>query len=219
MIVNSLIDHTILKPDVSRERVLEIGKETLDFQFASACVPPSFVKNLASGFPTLEICTVIGFPLGYTSTASKLHECQQAIIDGASELDVVVNASFLKSNMIAELRHEMTIITDFVHEKDKKVKWIFENSRLSQEDIINLCNLCNEVKPDFAKTSTGFGRYGARIEDVQLMKQMLIPEVKIKASGGIRTFADAKAYINLGVSRIGTSSGTKIVSEYIETQK
>lgn len=214
--LNSYIDHTLLKPDATLKQILGVALETEVHNFASLCIPPAYVKICAKEFPTVNICTVIGFPLGYNHTKSKLKECKQAVKDGASELDVVVNAGLVKSEEFDKVEKEMRLLTNYAHDHDKTIKWIFETSLLTQDEIVKLCKLCNKVKPDYAKTSTGFGKYGARIEDVTLMKSTLDANIKIKASGGIRTYEDAIKYINLGVSRIGTSSGIKIVSDSID---
>ncbi len=208
------IDHTILKPNINFFDVLKIGQEVSKYGFASACIPPNFVFDLACEIPEINICTVISFPFGYSHTQVKLNECKQSIEDGADELDLVVNVTDVKSGKWQKISSEMKTINEFIHSKGKIVKWIFENSYLTSEEIVRLCNLCNETKPDFAKTSTGFGNYGARKEDVILMRKYLNQDIKIKASGGIKTFEEANEFINLGASRIGASSGINIIDKY-----
>lgn len=210
--IASYIDHTILKPTASKEDVIRIASETKENGFASACIPPSFVSDVRAAFPDLTICTVIGFPLGYSDTLAKIGESLKAISDGADELDVVVNVSKIKSEEWEYVEAEMSKITDAIHDNGKIVKWIFETCYLTDEDIIRLCKICNEICADFAKTSTGFGIRGASMEDIRLMKTHLSPHVSIKASGGIRTFDVAQAYLKEGVHRLGTSSGIKIAA-------
>lgn len=209
----SYIDHTILKPNLSMPDVMQLAQEVSEHGFASVCIPSSYIKPVKAEFQDINICTVVSFPFGYDSSKAKIKMCDSAIIDGADELDLVTNVSWVKSGFWKEIHEEMLQINNFIHANGKIVKWIFENSYLSQDEIIRLCELCNDTNADFAKTSTGFGSHGARIEDVMLMKSNLNERVKIKASGGIKTFEQTKEYINAGVSRIGTSSGMKIISK------
>lgn len=210
--IASTIDHTVLKPDLSTDQIIKIGEEVLKYNFASACIPPAFVPLLRNAFPSLKICTVVSFPFGYDTTKTKLAACESAVHSGIDEVDLVVNIAFAKAAKWEEIKTEMALINDYLHENDKLVKWIFENCYLNSQEIIKLCTLCNETNADFAKTSTGFGTYGARIEDVELMKAHLDPKVAIKASGGIRTRNAAIDFIEAGASRIGSSSGVKIIS-------
>lgn len=206
------IDHTILKPDMHEEDALRIGNEVAKYNFASACVPSSYLAFLKERLPEVNLCTVISFPFGYDSADAKVKACMSAIDQGANELDLVVNISKVKSGSWNYILSEFHAVNDAVHSKGKIVKWIFENSFMENDEIVRLCEICNKTGADFAKTSTGFGEYGARLEDVELMKSNLSDEIKIKASGGIRTLEEAMSYINLGVSRIGTSSGVKLIN-------
>lgn len=208
----SYIDHTILKPNLTLTEVMQVAKEVSLHGFASVCIPSSYIKAVKTEFPNIKICTVVSFPFGYDDSKAKLKMCESAINDGADELDLVTNVSWVKSGLWKEIEAEMLQINNFIHSNGKLVKWIFENSFLSQDEIIRLCELCNITNADFAKTSTGFGSHGARMEDVLLMKTHLNSKLKIKASGGIKTLEQTQEYINAGVSRIGTSSGMKIIS-------
>lgn len=211
----SYIDHTILKPNIQIADSFRIAKETAEYHFASACIPPSHVKSVAAKFPDITLCTVISFPFGYDETFVKLKSCENAIKDGAQELDIVVNISKIKSGDWDTISYEMQLLNDFIHSEDKLVKWIFENSYLTPQEIMNLCALCNQTNVDFAKTSTGFGEYGARIEDVKLMRENLNENIAIKASGGIRSLNEAMEFINEGAMRIGTSSGVQLMGEIL----
>ncbi len=213
--LTGLIDHTILKPDINLSQVLEVCRQTKEHHFASACIPPSFVRDAKGKYPEIKVCTVVGFPLGYHKTEIKLSECKKAISEGADELDLVVNVTDVKSNRWESVRNEFLRINEFIHSNNRVVKWIFQNDLLSNDEILSLCEICNETDVDFAKTSTGFGKFGALEEHVKLMKSSLSSNVKIKASGGIRDITSLKNFVNLGSSRIGTSSGIKIVSEYM----
>ncbi len=206
------IDHTILKPNMLQADALRIGQEVAQYNFASACIPSSYLSFLKEKLPEVNLCTVISFPFGYDSSDAKVKACLSAIKDGANELDLVVNISKVKSGAWNYVRDEFKQVNEAIHGEGKTVKWIFENSFMENDEIARLCEICSETDADYAKTSTGFGEYGARIEDVKLMKAHLSEKIKIKASGGIRTLEDAKAYIDLGVSRIGTSSGVKLVN-------
>ncbi len=202
------IDHTILKPDTNSEQIRQLCNEALQYSFAAVCVPPYFVA-LASSIlekSNVKVATVIGFPFGYSSIAAKVEEAKRAIQDGAVELDVVVNIAAIKDTRWNYVQNELDILTTTCHLQDKKIKIIFETSLLSEAEIIKLCQISTDIGADFIKTSTGFNGGGASVEVVQLMKNNIPNTIKIKASGGIRTLADAEAIIAAGADRIGTSS-------------
>lgn len=215
--IEKYIDHTVLKPNISEKDVQKILDETSENGFASACIPPCFVKYAKQSSDNIAICTVISFPFGYQDTQVKLAECRQAIKDGADELDLVVNVTKVKSGKWDEVEEEMKAVNELIHQNGKLVKWIFENSYLEKDEIVKLCEICNRTNPDFAKTSTGFGNYGARLEDVVLMRKTLKKEIAIKASGGIRNLEEAIKYISIGATRIGSSSGISIINEAKQT--
>lgn len=213
--VAKILDHTVLGHKATEETVLAKAKEALGYNFASLCVPPTFVslvKNVLED-STVKVCTVIGFPLGSHTTSTKEFEATKAIEDGAHELDVVVNVSQLLSGNRKLVKEEIQSVTELIHRKGCIVKWIFEISALDEEDVLFLCDCCVESKVDFAKTSTGFGASGARKEIVSLMYRRLVGKVKIKASGGIRTLKQVEEFYEAGADRIGSSSGVNIMKE------
>ena len=161
----------------------------------------------------IKVATVIGFPFGYSDTAAKLVEVIQAVADGADELDIVVNISYVKSGLLKELETEMKQLISPVHENNKIVKVIIESGILTDEEIITCCRLYAKLGADFVKTSTGYAETGATLHAVQLMKANLPSGIRIKASGGIRTYEDAKLYIEAGADRIGCSAGVSIVKQ------
>ena len=215
MNICSYIDHTLLKPTATYTDLNKLCKEALHYHFAAVCIPPPFVKQAKifvenSGIKT---ATVIGFPFGYSSVQSKLAETEQAIIDGADELDVVINLIALKNEDWEYLKDEIKKITTLVHAKEKIIKVIIESGVLADDEIIKCCEVFSKIKVDFLKTSTGYAEKGASVEAVALMKKHLPGSVKIKASGGIRTYEFAKKLIDAGASRLGCSSSIAIVTE------
>lgn len=212
------IDHTLLKPDSTFAQVKVLCEEAIKYKFASVCVLPNFViyaKDILCG-SGIVIATVIGFPLGANITPVKLLELDEAIENGANELDVVVNNTYLKSGEIERYREEIELINNVAHSMDVKTKFIIETSLLTQDEKILSTKIINEIGADFVKTSTGFIGSGATIEDVVLLKSLCSGNTKVKASGGIRTLNDAISMIQAGAERIGTSSGVKIINELLE---
>ncbi len=210
----SYIDHTMLRVYATSEEVSALCKEAIAHKFASACIPPYFVRQ-ASELMTdekVKTCTVIGFPTGHHTTQVKIEEMKVAIEDGADELDIVVNVAAVKSNDWNYIDEELKSMVNEAHSNDKVIKVILETCYLTHDEIKRLCDICNERKPDFAKTSTGFGSGGAALEIVELMYGHLDKCVKIKASGGIRNREQALSFINAGATRIGTSGGIEIIS-------
>ncbi len=205
------IDHTLLKADCTWEQIAALCKEAVELGTASVCIPPCYIARAHEAFPTLNLCTVIGFPLGYSVTAAKAAEARQAIEEGANEIDTVVNVSDVKNGRFDEVLQELKTLREVCSGKILKV--IIETCYLTEEEKIRLCQIVTEAKADFIKTSTGFGTAGATLEDVKLMKANIGPEVKIKAAGGIRTIEDARGYVEAGCSRIGSSAVAPLIAK------
>ncbi|OQP63492.1 2-deoxyribose-5-phosphate aldolase [Niastella vici] len=208
------IDHTLLKPATTIHELKKLCEEALQYNFYAVCVPPPLVKNARSilANSAVKTATVIGFPFGYSVARAKLDEAQQAIQDGADELDVVINLIALRSKAWQYLELEMEQIVEAAHAQNRLVKVIIESGILTDEEIVKCCEIYAKVGVDFMKTSTGYAEKGATIEAVRLMRTHLPAEIKIKASGGIRTFEAAQQYIQAGANRLGTSSGVAIVT-------
>lgn len=206
------IDHTVLKPFTSFEEVRKLCEECIRYQMASVCIPPSYVKRVKETYKKrLKVGTVIGFPLGYQSLETKVYEAERAIEDGADEIDMVINIAEVKNGNFSYVEKEIRQIRTVA--KDKILKVIVETCYLDAEEKIRLCEIISRVKADYIKTSTGFGTLGANLKDIELFKQHISKEVKIKASGGIKTVKDMEAFIKAGCDRIGTSSGLCVLDE------
>jgi deoxyribose-phosphate aldolase len=204
------IDHTILKPDATKEDIRILCEEAKTYGFASVCVNPywvSYAKQLLQD-TDVAICTVVGFPLGATPACVKAYETNQAIEDGADEIDMVINIGALKSQDTQTVLEDIKAVVKA--SKQKLVKVIIETCLLTDEQKRLACRLALEAQADFVKTSTGFSSHGATLEDVALMKSVVKDQAKVKASGGIRDYATAMSMIEAGASRLGTSSGVKI---------
>lgn len=212
--VASMIDHTNLKPFATDADIRKLCREAAENHFASACVNPAQVKHAAEllAGTGVKTCSVIAFPLGQLTIAEKVAEAKLAMADGAEEIDYVLNIGQLKSGNRDYIREEMQAMTDAAHECGRKVKVIFDTCYLEKDEIRAAAAVARDVKPDFIKTSTGFGTGGALAEDVKLMKETAGPDVAVKASGGIRNWESAKAMLEAGASRIGTSNGIDIIS-------
>lgn len=208
------IDHTLLKATATSEQITRLCEEALMYHTASVCIPPSYVKFAHGKFPELNICTVIGFPLGYTTTAAKCFEAKDAVLNGAGEIDLVVNLGLVKDGAFDEVRREISEVRSVCGGKILKV--IIETCYLTEQEKIELCHCVTDAKADFIKTSTGFGTAGAIIEDIRLFKRYIGEDVKIKAAGGIKTKADIEMFLKEGCERIGTSSAVKLLAEVIE---
>ena len=201
----SHVDHTLLKPEATWEQIKTVCDEAMEFGCAAACIPPAFVKQAADYVQgNLKICTVIGFPNGYSTTAVKLFETKDAVENGASEIDLVINVGLVKARKWAELTHEVAGVKAACLGRPLKV--ILETCLLTDMEKIRLCQLLAREEVAYVKTSTGFSSGGATREDVALLRENLPETVGIKASGGIRTLADAQAYLDLGADRIGASA-------------
>ncbi len=209
------IDHTVLKSTTLISDVEKICAEAIQYQFAAVCVPPLFVKKavaLLNG-TTFKTATVIGFPFGYSAIEAKVAETVLAIIDGADELDLVINISAIKNNDWQFLAGEINAILPIVRSKQKVIKIIIESGLLTDEEIITCCDLYGAAGVDFMKTSTGYAEKGATVHAVQLMRKHLADKIHIKASGGIKTYTFAKQLIDAGATRLGCSSSIQIVNE------
>ena len=199
----SRCDHTLLKPFSTWEDMIPICEDALKYHTASVCIPPSFVKKAHETYPELNICTVIGFPNGYNTTAVKVFEAKEAISEGASEIDMVINIGAMKAGNYDFVEREITALREATRGKILKV--IVETCYLTEEEKIKVCELVTNAGADFIKTSTGFGPAGATIEDINLFKKHIGPKVKMKAAGGISTVEDLEAFVDAGCERIGTS--------------
>jgi len=209
------IDHTNLKPYATREDIIKLCDEAIQYGFYAVCVNPYRVK-LAKDYlkekkADVKVASVIGFPLGATPTEIKVAEAKKALEDGADELDMVINIGALKDKDYDYVRNDIAEVVKVAHEKGAKVKVIIETCYLTEEEKVKACELAKEAGADFVKTSTGFGTGGATVEDVRLMRKVVGPEMGVKAAGGIRTYEQALAMIEAGANRIGASSGVKIV--------
>lgn len=205
----SYIDHTILKPTVTHIEINRICNEAREYGFAAVCVPPPFVSRARQS--GVRVATVVGFPFGYSVTKAKLAEVEQALADGADELDVVIDLTRLKAGDWAALEEEMETIAALVHAGERLVKVIIESGMLTDEEIVRCCEIYSRVGVDFLKTSTGYAEKGASVEAVRLMRQHLPAGIRIKASGGIRTYAFARELIAAGADRLGCSASVAIL--------
>jgi deoxyribose-phosphate aldolase len=209
------IDHTILNADATQADVDKVIEEAIKYDFASVCINPYWVSRTAAALKdsTVNTCTVIGFPLGATSTASKVFEAQQAIKDGADELDMVINIGELKAKHNDAVEADIKALADAIHAEGKLLKVIIETSLLTDEEKVRACELSEKAGADFVKTSTGFSTAGAKVPDVALMRKTVGDRLGVKASGGVHSNAEAEAMIEAGATRIGASASVKIVTE------
>ncbi len=208
------IDHTVLRADCTLEDVKRVCAEARQFQFPAVCVPPFYVSHAVNllADTKVKVATVIGFPMGYSTTSAKVEEMKRAITEGAMEMDVVVNICAVKNNNWNYVRSDIDSMVMTGHLKAKTVKVILETGLLNERELAQLCEICLDIKPDYVKTSTGFNGEGATVEVVRLMRELLKDQIKIKASGGIRTREDAIRLIEAGAKRIGSSSSVMIMS-------
>ncbi len=212
MNIAQYIDHTLLKSTATKEQITQLCNEAIEHQFYAVCVNGSYVAFVRDRLKdsTVKLAAVIGFPLGAMDTQSKIEEAKQCIANGADEIDMVLNIGLLKSGCYLKVYEEIKAIKETIG--DRILKVILETCYLTKEEIIVASQIAINVKADFVKTSTGFGSAGATIEDVELMGEVVCDLAQIKASGGIRDYDTAVQFINAGATRIGTSSGVKIVS-------
>jgi deoxyribose-phosphate aldolase len=208
-----LIDHTILKPEATRGDILRVCAEARRYGFASVCVNPYWAPLAArelAGSP-VKVCTVVGFPLGATSTDSKVAETAAALRDGAREIDMVINVGALRSGETDAVKADIARVVEASHAAGAIVKVILENALLDDGQKAAACLLAADAGADFVKTSTGFGPGGATAHDVALMRRTVGPSMGVKAAGGIRTYEDLKTMVEAGATRIGASAGVKIM--------
>lgn len=211
------IDHTQLKAFCTWEDIQKLCEEALRYHTASVCIPPSYVKRAKEVYgERLNICTVIGFPLGYNTTAVKVAEAKDAIANGASEIDMVINIGDVKNKNFDAVREEIAAVRKVSEGCILKV--IIETCYLTEEEKIALCKIITETKADYIKTSTGFGTKGATLEDILLFKKHIGTDVKMKAAGGVRSMKDIEAFLSNGCERIGTSSAFKIITEEMKQE-
>ncbi len=211
-----LIDHTLLKPEATAQQIAQLCAEAREHRFASVCINPWYVRlaaDLLSDVGEVAVCTVVGFPLGATTPQVKAYEALQAIADGASEVDMVINLGALKSKRYDAVARDIRTVVQAAHGAGALVKVILETALLTDEEKVAACLLAKQAEADFVKTSTGFGPGGATVEDVALMREVVGPEMGVKAAGGIRSYQAARAMIAAGATRIGASAGVRIVAE------
>ena len=207
------VDHTLLAQGAKWEEIRQICDDAIRFKTASVCIPPSYVKQ-AKGYvgDRMKICTVIGFPNGYNTTAVKEFETKDAIANGADEIDMVINVGALKDKDYDYVKAEIEGVRDVLEGKTLKV--IIETSLLTKEEIKKMTEICNETFVNYIKTSTGFGKRGASLEDIDVINKYKSELLQIKASGGIKTLKETEEFIKKGVTRIGTSSASAIMREW-----
>lgn len=210
---NKMIDHTVLKADTPLETVKRICDEAMEYGFASVCINPCHVAYCADYLKDsdVNVCTVIGFPLGANTSAVKAFETKDAIANGADEIDMVMNIGALKDKNYDLVRDDVKAVVEAAN--GTLVKVILETCLLTEDEIKKACELCVEAKADYVKTSTGFSTRGATIEDVQIMKAAVQGKAKVKAAGGVRTHEDMVQIVEAGADRIGTSAGCSLVEK------
>lgn len=208
------IDHTILAPEATQSQVDQIIKEAKEYDFASVVVNPYWVSYVADKLKGTDVntVTVIGFPLGANTTATKVFEAKDALQNGATELDMVINIGELKAGHDDAVLNDIKAVVEAGHAENRHVKVIIETALLTDEEKVRACELSEKAGADFVKTSTGFSTAGAKVEDVKLMKQTVGDRLGVKASGGIHTKSEAEAMIEAGATRLGASSGVKIMN-------
>lgn len=212
--INTYIEHTLLKPDCTQKDIETIVQEGINYQFKGICVPPFWVKTARRGLGDSHVLlvTIAGFPFGYNKTETKIFEIEQAIQDGADEVDIVWNLSAFQSEM-SWVKTDIAKCAELLHDNGKLLKVILETAYLDASGIKSGCQICMDAGADFVKTSTGFAHEGAVVDNIRLMRSVLPPEVGIKAAGGIKDYPMALELIKAGADRIGTSSGVKITEE------
>ncbi|MCY7113205.1 deoxyribose-phosphate aldolase [Streptococcus mutans] len=211
MKINQYIDHTLLKSESRQDQIDKLIREAKTYNFASVCINPTWVSYAAKALEgtDIKVCTVIGFPLGATTSAVKAFETKDAISHGADEVDMVINIGQAKSGHFAFVEEDIRAVVEA--SGDKLVKVIIETCLLTDKEKIKACQAAVAAGADFVKTSTGFSTAGARLDDVRLMRQTVGPDVGVKAAGGTRSLEDAQAFIEAGATRIGTSAGVTIM--------
>jgi len=211
--MNGFLDSTLLKSFSTKDDIKKLCLDAIKYRFATVCINPCYVSyahELLNG-SGVEICTVIGFPLGANTTDVKVYEAKEAISNGASEIDMVINVGFLKDKDYQYIISEISAVKNAISGNTLKV--IIETCYLDDDEIKKMTEICNDTEVDFIKTSTGFGTRGASLNDIELINKYKNKKLKVKASGGIKTREDAKKYIELGVNRIGTSNAVNMMEE------
>ena len=209
------IEHTLLKPFATKEDIITLCKEAEDHGFFAVCLPPYYVqlaKKTLGAKSHVKVVTVVGFPLGYSTVGAKVEEVKKAFIDGADEIDMVINLAAYKSGDSTAFTNDVSSVVTACHLQNKVVKVIIETAYLSNEEIIDICKICTECGVDFVKTSTGYAPSGATVEAVKLIRETLPAKIKIKASGGIKDPQFALELIQAGAERIGTSAGIELIA-------
>ena len=204
------VDHTQLKAFATWEDIKKLCDEAVEYQTASVCIPPCYIQRVKEAYgEQINICTVVGFPLGYSVTEAKIAETKKALEDGASEIDMVINISDVKNGDYAAVEKEIAALKEVVGYNILKV--IIETCYLTEEEKIAMCKAVTAAGADYIKTSTGFGTAGATISDIRLFKENIGEHVKMKAAGGVKTVEDLEAFLQEGCDRIGTSSAVKLI--------
>jgi deoxyribose-phosphate aldolase len=214
MNIAAKIDHTLLRADVTEKEIKKLCAEAKEYGFAAVCVPPYFVRKCKTWLKdtNVKIATVIGFPLGYSHTPSKVEDARRAIDEGADEIDMVINIIALKAGDVNYLKNELISAGTIIQLRGGKLKVILETGLLTENEITIACKLCTEMNVDYVKTSTGFTEKGASVDVVKFLRNQLPKSIKIKASGGIRDRAFAEELIAAGADRLGTSASVAIVN-------
>jgi deoxyribose-phosphate aldolase len=208
----SHIDHTQLKPFATWEDIRKLCEEAIKYNTASVCIPPTYIKRIHDTYgDKINICTVVGFPLGYSVTSAKISEVKQAILDGCNEIDMVIDITDVKNGDFEKVEEEIRTLKKECGNHILKV--IIETCFLTKEEKIYMCHAVTNAGADYIKTSTGFGTAGATLEDIKLMKENIGSMVKIKAAGGVKTIADLSAFLEAGADRIGTSSAVSLINQ------
>lgn len=209
------IEHTILKPDCTKEDIIKLCNEAIEYGFYGVCVSPYFVQlaKKTIGKKPVKIITVAGFPMGYSTVGAKVEEAKKAIISGADEIDMVMNIAAFKSDDIQTVQNDIQSVVTVCHLQNKKVKVIIETAYLSDDEIRKACKICADCEVDFVKTSTGYASKGAEAKTVKIMRESLPSKIKIKAAGGIKTRKQAMELFAAGADNLGCSSSIKIIEE------
>jgi deoxyribose-phosphate aldolase len=218
--VARLIDHTLLKPQATPVQVEQLCDQARRYGFAAVCINPVYVRLAAEKLSGsgVAVCTVVGFPLGASTTSIKVQEARQALGDGATEIDMVIHIGALKAGDHQRVQEDVAAVAAACHEGGALLKVIIEAVLLTDEEKVTACRLAQAAGADFVKTSTGFAGGGATVEDVRLMRQAVGPQMGIKAAGGVRSYADALAMVDAGATRIGASAGVEIVEQAPQEQ-
>ena len=209
------VDHTLLKAYATWEDIVKLCDEAVEYKTASVCVPPAYIKRIHETYgEKVNICTVIGFPLGYSVTEAKVAEAKQALADGCNEIDMLINITDVKNGDFEKVEKEIKTLKEVCGEHILKV--IIETCYLTEEEKIAMCRAVTNAGADYIKTSTGFGTDGATKADIELFKKYIGPEVKMKAAGGVSTVEDLEMFLQLGCERVGTSRAVSLCKEKIK---